>query len=830
MSKILIVGGVAGGASTAARLRRMDEHAEIVLFERGRYISYANCGLPYYIGGVIAERDRLFVQTPESFSARFRIDVRVLSEVTRLDLEARRVEVRNLETGESYTESYDKLVLSPGAEPVKPPIPGIDQAGIFTVRSVPDIDRIMEYIEAHRPRRALVVGAGFIGLEMAENLHHRGIFVTIVEMAEQVMTPLDFEMAAEVHQHLRTKKVEFYLKEAVASFGTENGHIVARLSSGRALPVDLVILGIGVRPDVALAREAGLKIGERGGIAVDEFMRCSDPNVYALGDAIEFPNPLIGRSMTTYLAGPANKQGRIVADNIVRGNVRKYQGSISTAIAKVFDLTVAATGVSEKTLKSAGIPYLSSITHSASHAGYYPGALATTLKIVFAPEDGKLYGAQIVGYAGVDKRIDVIASVLKAGGTIYNLEEIEHAYAPPFSSAKDPVNIAGFVAENILQGLVKTVQWSDLNDQDPARAMLLDVREPEEYALGRIGEAVNIPLDTLRGRLGELPRDKSIIVYCAAGLRAYVGCRILMQNGFKEVYNLSGGYKTYEHVTQKQANEDIFEGDIIGKDDNIYQADVEGRGVPAQTVRPPGQVLEIDASGLQCPGPIFQLKQAMDRVAAGDRIVEKATDPGFRNDVESWCAMTGNLLVSLEEKAGTITAVVEKGTAPSEASQRGGRDGRNASIVVFSDDFDRALAAFVIANGAASAGQRVTLFFTFWGLDILRKDRRVRVRKDFMGRMFGAMLPRGTRRLKLSKLNMLGMGGKLMRGRMRALKIDSLETMIQNARASGVELVACQMSMDMMGIKREELADGVKVGGVATYLREASDSRVNLFV
>jgi len=575
MAKTVIVGGVAGGASTAARLRRMDEQAEIVLFERGRYISYANCGLPYYIGEVIADRDRLFVQTPEGFAARFKIDVRIRSEVINIDRKAKQVEVTDLKTKKPYRESYDKLVLSPGAEPVKPPIPGVDLEGIFTVRNVPDTDRIKEYIQRNKVRRALIVGAGFIGLEMAENLQRRGILVTIVEMAEQVMTPLDFEMAAEVHQHLKAKNVEFHLNEAVTAFESRSGRLAVRLSGGKELRVDLVILGVGVRPDSALAREAGLAMGKRGGIRVDEYMQTSDPDIYALGDAIEFPHPLLGKPISIYLAGPANKQGRIVADNIALGNGRRYWGSIATAIAKVFDLTVAATGLSEKTLRAEELPFVSSITHSASHAGYYPDAQPTSLKIVFRPDDGRLLGAQIVGYDGVDKRIDTIATVLKQGGTVYDLQEIEHAYAPPFSSAKDPVNIAGFVAENILGGLVKIMHWHELDQAELSRSFILDVREQDEYTLGKIEGAKNIPLNSLRDRLKELPRDRRIIVYCAAGLRAYLACRILSQNGFPDVYNLSGGYKTYEFVTEKQANEDIFQGDVIGKDDNIYQTAIE---------------------------------------------------------------------------------------------------------------------------------------------------------------------------------------------------------------------------------------------------------------
>lgn len=578
MAKYVIVGGVAGGASTAARLRRLDEHAEIIIFERGEYISYANCGLPYYIGGKISERENLFVQTPESFNQRFRIDVRTMTEVVKINREKKSVEVKELETDRVYEETYDKLVLSPGAYPVRPNLPGIHEKGIFTLRNVPDTDKIKTYMDENKPKRAVIVGAGFIGLEMAENLHRRGIFVTIVEMEEQVMTPLDYEMAAEVHQHLKIKHVEFYLKDAVAGFEKQDDHLVVKLSSGRALESDLVILSIGVRPESQLADEAGLTIGENGGIIVNDYLQTSDPDIYAIGDAVESENPIINKKMLTYLAGPANKQGRIAADNIVHGYKRKYTGTIGTAIAKVFDLTVASTGVSEKTLKRLHIPYISSVTHSPCHAGYYPDANPLSLKIVFSPADGKLFGAQIVGYCGVDKRIDMVASVLKSGGTVYDLQDIEHAYAPPFSSAKDPVNMAGFVAENILNGLVQIVHWEDLCEQNRTceePEMLIDVRTPAEYALGTIEDAVNIPLDDLRDRLGEVPMDKRLIIFCAVGLRGYLACRILTQHGYENVYNLSGGYKTYQFATQKQSNEDIFEGDYIGKDDSIYQTKPE---------------------------------------------------------------------------------------------------------------------------------------------------------------------------------------------------------------------------------------------------------------
>lgn len=570
MKKVIIIGGVAGGASTAARLRRRDENAQIILFERGEYISYANCGLPYYIGDTIQSRDKLFVQSVASFSNRFRIDIRNNTEVIQILSDQKKVKATNLKTNETYEESYDKLVLSPGADPVRPPIPGVDLPGIFTLRNVPDTDVIKNFVEEKKPKRAVIVGAGFIGLEMAENLHQKGIFVTIVEMAEQVMTPLDYEMAAGVHSHLKTKQVEFYLGDAVSSFTEKGNKLLVGLKSEKQLVADMVILSIGVRPDTSLCKDANIQIGPAGGIQVNKHLQTSVEDIYAIGDAIEFENPLLHQPMTAYLAGPANKQGRIVANNIVDDNQWEYTGSISTAIAKVFDLTVASTGLAEKTLTKNNIPYCASITHSASHAGYYPGAQPMTIKIQFSPEDGRLLGAQAVGYQGVDKRIDLLATVLKQGGTIYDLIEIEHAYAPPFSSAKDPVNMAGFVAENILEGLVKIIHWQEIDNLNPDKDFLLDVRTKAEVELGTIPGSAHIPIDELRGRLDELPKDKRLIIFCAVGLRGYLACRILTQNGFKEVYNLTGGYKTFEHTMQKQSNEDIFDDIAIAKDDHLY--------------------------------------------------------------------------------------------------------------------------------------------------------------------------------------------------------------------------------------------------------------------
>ncbi|MCW0484225.1 CoA-disulfide reductase [Gaoshiqia sediminis] len=830
MAKYVIIGGVAGGATAAARLRRLDEHAEIIMFERGPNISYANCGLPYYIGGTITEREKLLVQTPESFRARLNVDVRIMQEVTRINREEKTVEVLNHQTKATYTESYDKLVVSPGAEPVKPPIAGINDPAIFTLRNVLDTDKIKSFCDTRKPSHAVVIGAGFIGLEMAENLHKLGMNVTIVEMASQVMAPLDYEMAAEVHQHLKTKQVEFYLKDGVSAFARKDERLSVQLQSGREIETDLVILSIGVRPETTLVKEAGLELAENGGIKVNSYLQTNDPDIYALGDAIAFPHPITGKYVNTYLAGPANKQGRIVADNIVLGNTRQYKGAIATAIAKVFDITVASTGLSAKALKREGIEYISNIIHGSSHAGYYPGALPYTLKILFQPKTGKLYGAQMIGYQGIDKRIDLIATVLLNNGSIYDLQDIEHAYAPPYSSAKDPVNQAGYVAENIITGRLKNINWKDVSQLHAANICLLDVRTPEEHALGHIEGSLNIEVDKIREQLDEIPRDKKIIVYCGVGIRGYFACRILMQHGFEEVYNLSGGYKTYEHTTCKQSNEDIFESSYIAKDDHIY------RGKPADNASIDNLVktFEVDACGLQCPGPILKLKTEIGKLQPGERLLQKASDPGFMKDVQSWCNITGNKLVSVDSNEGIITAVIEKAAPKQVANMQGipvaAQLPQNKTMVVFSDDMDRALASLVIANGAASMGKEVTLFYTFWGLNIIKKTHKPKVEKDLMGKMFGKMMPGDAGKLKLSKMNMLGMGSLMMKKRMLSKNVDSIEDMIRTAIDNGVRMIACQMSMDVMGVSAEELIDGVEIGGVATYLEEAEKSNLNLFI
>ncbi|OJV21524.1 MAG: CoA-disulfide reductase [Bacteroidetes bacterium 41-46] len=564
--RYLIVGGVAGGATVAARLRRLDEKAEITIFEKGEYVSYANCGLPYYIGNVIPERDQLFVQTVEGITSRYDIDIRIKTEVLSINREEKSILVKNLSNGEVVKEHYDKLILSPGAEPLKPPVPGIESNKIFTLRNVPDTDKIKNYIKNNSIRSAIVVGGGFIGLEMAENLRHLGIKTDLVEMAPQVMAQLDYSMASIVHLELEAKGVKLHLGESVEEFRESGSYIEAVLKGGKGIFADMVIWSIGVKPDTVLARESGLELGRTGGIKVNEYLQTSDKDIYALGDAVEVLNLVSGNASLIPLAGPANKMGRIAADNIVLGNTSKYTGSIGTGIAKVFDLTVASAGLSGKALERDGIPHIDSFTHSASHAGYYPNALPLSIKIAFSPGDGRLLGAQVVGFEGVDKRIEMFASVIKSGGTIYDLMELEHAYAPPFSSAKDPVNMSGFVADNILKGRVKIASWREIERLNSETDILIDVRTAEENKVATIPGSVNIPLDELRFRLDEIPDNKRIIVYCAVGMRGYLASRILMQNGFENVFNLSGGYKTYSVATGQPAAIQYFAVKITSGD------------------------------------------------------------------------------------------------------------------------------------------------------------------------------------------------------------------------------------------------------------------------
>lgn len=803
--KVLIIGGVAGGASTAARLRRLDEKAEIVIFERGNHVSFANCGIPYYCGQVIKDRDKLLVQTPEKLKALLNIDARVQSEVIAINKEEKTVTVLNRVTNTEYNERYDKLVLSPGAYPAKPPIDGIDDKKIFTVRNVDDADYIKNYINNNSSKTAVVIGGGFIGIEMAENLSHIGLDVSIVQVSNQVLTQIDYEIAAQVQNHLRAKGINLYLSDGVKSFN--NGDkLQINLNSGKQIEADLAIVSIGVNPETKLAQDAGLEIGKTGGVLVNEQLQTSDENIYALGDAVEVKDFVSGNGVLIPLAGPANRQGRIVAENISGFN-SKYTATQGTSILKVFDLTVASTGNSEKALIRNNIPYLKSYTQGFSHADYYPDAFPLTIKLLFSPDNGRILGAQIVGIEGVDKRIDVIASAMRFNGTIYDLVQLELAYAPPFGSAKDPVNIAGMVAENILTGKAKPVYWEDVDKF--GNSFILDVRTAMEKALGSIEGSYNIPLEELRDRLDEIPKDKKVILYCTKGLKSYFASRILLQNGFDQVYSLNGGYSIYKQVVQDKQG--VFMMNKVAK--------------IAETIS--SNIVEIDACGMQCPGPIMKLSENISKINEGEVIEIKTTDPGFKSDVGAWCNSSGNTLIDVREENRMIKARIQKGKANLVGSVSSKND---KTMVVFSNDLDKALASFIIANGAAATGRQVTMFFTFWGLNILRKVETVKVKKGLLDKMFGLMMPKGAAKLTLSKLNMCGLGTLMMKSVMKTKNVETLQELINNAQSQGVKFIACQMSMDVMGIKPEELIGGVEIGGVASYINAAENSDMNLFI
>ena len=823
--RIVIVGGVAGGASAAARARRLSEDAQIVIFERGEHISFANCGLPYHIGGTIADRKRLLVQTPEGMQNRFRVDVRTRCEVLRVDREARQVTVRNLETGEEGTEPYDVLILSPGAEPLRPPIPGVDSPGVFTLRNLRDTDAIIEAVEKAEPRHAVVVGGGYIGLEMAEALRERDLGVTLVELEKQVFLAADPEMVAPLHQQLEMHGVDLRLGTSITTIREEEGHLNAILSTGESVPTGLVVLAVGIRPEVKLAQEAGLELGHTGGILVDEHMRTTDPNVFAVGDAVEVTHLVGAHKVLLPLAGPANRQGRIAADNAL-GRESVYHGSQGTAICKVFDLAIGMTGLSERSLKKAGVAYEKVFVHPSSHAGYYPGAKQISLKLLFDPDSGQVFGAQAVGAEGIDKRIDVIAVAIRAGLTVRDLAEQELSYAPPYGSAKDPVNYAGFVATNVLNGDVRLCHVEDVVAPGDHQ-LLLDVRAPDEVEAGTIPGAISIPVDELRRRLGELPQDKEVLAFCQVGLRGYLACRILSQNGFA-CRNLTGGYKTYQAAVG-----------MLPQKEDLQKEIVEDTGEHAPTpaakttdVKQFDVVKEIDALGLQCPGPIMKLRTELEQVAEGQAVTIVAGDPGFPSDVAAWCESTGHRLLEIAPKDGACQATILKQPqrAASAATATPAGRPKGTTLVLFSGDLDKALAGFIIANGAAAMGSDVTMFFTFWGLNILRRPEKVSVRKNLVEGMFGWMMPRGAGQLKLSKMNMGGMGAAMIKGIMRKKNVAPLPELIRTAQEAGVRLVACSMSMDLMGIRREELIDGIEEGGVAMYLNRAESGNVNLFI
>ena len=839
-NKTVIIGGVAGGATTAARLRRRDESMEIVMFEKGEYISYANCGLPYYIGEVIKSRDALLLQTPTAMKNKFNIDVRISSEVTAIHVDEKKVSVKNLKTGEEYEETYDFLVIATGSSPLKPPIPGIDGENIFTLWTIPDTDVIKAYINDKKPKKAAVIGGGFIGLEMAENLHTAGLEVSLIEMQNQVMAPVDYEMAQLLHENMRMNRIHLILEDGVQSFESNNGKTMIHLSSGNKIEADMVILSIGVRPNSILAKNAGIALNAKGGIIVHDCMQSSEPYIYAVGDVVEVENFVLKDKTMVPLAGPANKQARICADNIA-GDNKKYKGTLGTAVAKVFDLNVASVGMNEKALKAIGKEkgndYYTVVINQKSHAGYYPGATPITLKLIF-DKDGKILGGQIIGQDGVDKRIDTLATTMRLDGTIYDLAELELAYAPPFSSAKDPVNMLGFVAENVIDGLVSFIEADELDkylqsgDEDYT---VLDVTEEMERMVFSIPGSYHIPLGQIHERLKELDRKKLIIIYCAIGVRAYNAARVLMQNGFGNVKVLSGGttfYKSMHHMDEIKDEtkiEPIFNPKTECNVENMSEEE------KTDFIKSNQEIKVLDCCGLQCPGPIMKVYEAICSMQENQVLKVSATDMGFAKDIDSWCRRTGNTLIKTERKEKQNIVYIKKGVdvcdvAAASTTAAKAELPQGKTLVVFSGDLDKVLAAFIIANGAASMGRPVTMFFTFWGLNALRKQEKISVKKSLIDKMFGAMMPRGTKKLKLSNMNMGGMGTLMMKKVMKDKNVDSLEELMKKGMASGIKLVACTMSMDIMGITKEELIDGVELAGVGSYLGDAEESNVNLFI
>ena len=791
--KVIIIGGGACGASCATRLRRLDENCEITILERTNEVSIANCGLPYYCSDVISDRDKILVSNPERFKNMFNINVQLNCEVVEINRNEKYVLNQNNE--KFY---YDKLVLAQGANPIRPNLEGIDNKNIFTVRTLADADKIKDYVAKNDIKNAVVVGGGFIGVEMAENLAHLGIDTKLVELADQILAPVDYEVACFAQNEMRANGVELILSDGVKSF-SENE---IELTSGRKIPSDIVILSIGVRPETTLAQKAGLEVNR--GIKVNDCMQTSDSDIFAGGDSVEVKSFVSGEDVLIPLAGPANRQGRIIADNIFGIN-SLYKKSQGTSVLKVFDYTVAAVGYNEKLLKREGIPYWKILTFGNSHAGYYPDATSTFYKLLFNNE-GKILGAQAVGQEGVEKRIDVISSVMRNDGNIQDLLDSELCYAPPYSSAKDPVNILGMCADNVLRGLVKPAYYEDIEG-----SFVVDVRIPASYNTKTIDGAVNIPLASLRERADEIPTDKKVILVCDSGYTSYLASRILIQKGFNNVYSLMAGMKLYKEIQRDKENK-------VTKKMSVQAL-----------AKSSENVLKVDACGLSCPGPIMKLAENISNIQDGDVLEISSTDKGFYADVEAWCNSTNNTLLNLANKDKKIVATIQKGQAIMKNQNKQLPTKNAQTIVVFSNDLDKALAAFIIANGAKASGYDVTLFFTFWGLNILRKEN-VNVKKSFIDKMFGFMMPKGADKLTLSKMNMGGVGSMMMKWVMKNKNISTLKELITQAQANGVKFIACQMSMDVMGIKKEELIDGVEIGGVAKYIAESSNSNSNLFI
>lgn len=828
--KLLVVGGVAAGASVAARARRLDEFADIVVLERSHHVSFANCGLPYHIGEVITDRERLLLQTPQSLRESLDIDVRVASEVVEIDRENHTALVREVDTGREYTETWDKLALCTGARAIRPPLPGIDLPGIHVLRRIQDMDDIKKIVDEGQTRRregkplhAVVVGAGYIGLEMAENLVHRGAEVHVVEMADQILPPLDREMAVPVEQHLRSRGVKVHLSTAVAAFQQRpDGGLKVELNNNTILDADLVVLATGVRPRTDLAVQAGIELGEHGGVKVDTHMRTSDPDVYAAGDVVETPHLVLPGSHLTPLAGPANREARVAAENIC-GRDTEYLATQGTSIVQVFDMVAGGTGATEKQLEQYGMDYRAIHLHPSGHAGYYPGTAMMHIKVLFDPATGRLLGAQAAGYDGVDKRVDLFAAAIREGSTVFDLEDYELAYAPPFGAAKDPVNMAGFVGSNTILG--DLVLWYA---QDyPVKTegtRIIDVRTPEEYEIWHIPGAENVPLGQIRQRCEDWDKSVPLRLYCAVGFRSYLAQRALVQRGFDDVRTLSGGSTTFRFWHDIEPEPGV---EPVPVEHYVERESIASAIRPATGVR-----VNLDCAGLACPGPILKLSEKMKDLAPGDEVEVHVSDVGFGKDGPAWARRNGHEVLEITPEGPGFRAVFRKGRAGAVAKTNAqvAAASPKTSFVVFSGDLDKLIASFIIANGALAMGEEVSMFFTFWGLNALRKQDPPKREKTMMDKLFSAMMPSGADHLTLSKMNMMGAGTAMIKDVMKKNNVASLPEMIQSAMAGGARLIACTMTMDLLGIAKSDLIEGVEFGGVATFLDEAADSKTTLFI
>lgn len=804
MKKILIVGGVAGGATTATRLRRLSEDYEIIVFEKGDYVSFANCGLPYHLGGSIPNRESLILQTPESLKTRFNLDIRIKSEVTQIFPNEKKIKIKN-ETKE-YFENYDYLVLSPGAKPIIPNIEGINNKNIFTLRNIADMDRIKSKL-SENIKSIAVIGGGFIGIECAENMKNLGIDTTLVEANSQILSNFDKEMANILENEIRDKGVNLILNDGVTRFETLDNSINVFLKSNTCVTVDAVILAIGVTPDTNFLHNSGIALGEKGHILVNSKLKTNYEDIYALGDSILVENYVTRETSFIPLAGPANRQGRIVADNIF-GKNKDYIGSLGTSIIKVFDFSGATTGINEKLAKTLNLDYEKIYLHPNNHATYYPNASQISIKVLYEKNSKEILGAQAIGIDGVDKFIDTIATTLKFNGTIDDLAELELAYAPPYLSAKSPANMVGFIGQNIEENLFTQIFVDELENFNPEHHFLIDVREEVECINNVLKNSINIPLTKLRNSLNSIPKDKEIWVYCAVGLRGYLACRFLSQNGYN-VKNIAGGIKTSSLIFNNSTKVENSKNSTLSNSSNIEY---------------------IDLSGLSCPGPLVTIKEKIETLKNGECLKVKVSDSGFYNDIKSWCKVTNNTLLDIKKDNNSTFATIQKSSISANKNENIiiNENSESVTIVVFSGDLDKAIASFIIANGALALGKKVTMFFTFWGLSIIKK--RTLSKNNILEKMFSFMLPKNSLSLPVSKMNFFGIGAKMIRYVMKSKDIMSLEELMNKSIENGVNLIACSMSMDVMGISKDELLENIEYGGVGQYLGEAQNSNTNLFI